>query len=142
MKNKELFSIAFKLLSRKNYSEEEIKEKLKEKADEEKVEEVIGKLKKLKYINDRELAEKIVEGCFRRNKGFHYIINQLFRRKIPCDIIKEVEENFDYEREFKIGERVFLKNRDKNFSIVLLNLKGKGFSYKTIKRIGEKYGKC
>ena len=141
MKNKELFSFALKLLSRKSYSEGEIREKLKEKAGEEEIETVIKKLKELKYINDGELAEKIVEDCFKRNKGFHYIINQLFRRKIPQEIIKKIEENFDYEREFKIGEEVFLRNRNKNFSTILLNLKSKGFSYKTINRIGEKYGK-
>ncbi|MCD6408379.1 RecX family transcriptional regulator, partial [bacterium] len=131
MKNKELFSIALKLLSRKSYSEGEIREKLKEKAGEEEIETIIKKLKELKYINDGELAQKIVEDCFKRNKGFHYIINQLFRRKIPQEIIKKIEENFDYEREFKIGEEVFLKNRNKNFSTILLNLKSKGFSYKT-----------
>ena len=114
---------------------------MKEKAGEEEIETVIKKLKELKYMNDGELAEKIVEDCFKRNKGFHYIINQLFRRKIPQEIIKKIEENFDYEREFKIGEEVFLRNRNKNFSTILLNLKSKGFSYKTINRIGEKYGK-
>jgi len=141
VKNKELFSFALKLLSRRSYSEGEIREKLKEKAGEEEIETVIKKLKELKYMNDGELAEKIVEDCFKRNKGFHYIINQLFRRKIPQEIIKKIEENFDYEREFKIGEEVFLRNRNKNFSTILLNLKSKGFSYKTINRIGEKYGK-
>jgi len=73
------------LLSKKNYSEKELKEKLNQ-FDKIVVDEIIKRLKEDGLVDDKNLAKKIVEKFLERKKGLNYIIRELKRRKIPEEI--------------------------------------------------------
>ena len=142
MKSKSAVSYAIKLLSRKDYSEEELKVKLLKYHEKEEVENLLIKFKQKRLIDDRKLAENVVGNCFRRGKGIFYIESVLRRRKLPETIISSIKSMFDFQREYKIAEKYFLRNTGKKkFSSLIFNLKGKGFSFRTLKELREKYGK-
>ena len=140
--NTRILSFAFRFLSRRDFSKRELEEKLKEKYGKREVEEVIRYLEKKGLIDDKRLAKKIMDKYMEKGKGYYYITGELKRRKIDEKVIDEVMDNFDFEREFRNGERYFLQNRGKkDISSIFLALKSRGYSEKTIERIGEKYGK-
>lgn len=140
MKNKKLYSRALKLLGRKSYSEAELREKLRDGAEEEEVEEVIEECKRHHYLDDRALAEYLVDRYLKKTKGFWYIISALEKRKIGEDIIQEIKDNFDFEVEYRKAEEFVNKNkREKDISSLIFSLKSKGFSYPVVNRIVRKY---
>ncbi|MCM8762196.1 MAG: RecX family transcriptional regulator [Candidatus Omnitrophica bacterium] len=140
MKNKKLYNRALKLLSRKGYSEAELREKISVDAKEDEVEEVIEECKKQRYLDDRTLAEYLVERNLKRTKGFWYIISTLEKRKIKEEVIEDVKNNFNFEDEYKKAEEFVRKNkRKKGISSILFSLKSKGFSYPVMNRIAGKY---
>jgi len=142
VKNKTVVSYAIKLLSSKDYSEEELKEKLLKYHGKEKVENLLIKFKQKKLLNDRELAGNIVRNYFRRGKGIFYIESVLRRRKLSETIISSIKSAFDFQREYKIAEKYFLKHTGKKrFSSLIFSLKSKGFSFQTLGKLREKYGK-
>ena len=138
--SKKAYIRALRLLSKKSYSEKELKEKLSQ-FDKIAVDGIIQRLKEDGFVDDKKLAEKIVEKSLERKKGLYYIIRALIRKKIPEEIIKQIKENFDFEREYKIAEELAEKRKDKSVSSLFLFLKGKGFSPNTLNKIREKYGK-
>ncbi len=138
-KSKKAYIRALQLLSKKSYSENELKEKLSQ-YDKNVIDEIIKRLKKDGLIDDKKLAEKIVEKFFERKKGLYYIIRELKRKKIPEEIIKEIKENFDFQREYKIAKELVERRKDKSRSSLFLFLKGKGFSSSTFNKLREKYG--
>lgn len=138
--SKKAYIKALRLLSKKNYSEKELKEKLSQ-FNKIVVDEIIKRLKEDGLIDDKNLAEKIVEKFLERKKGLYYIMRELKRRKIPEEIINQIKENFDFQREYKIAEELAEKRKEKKGSVLFLFLKGKGFSSDTLNKIKEKYGK-
>lgn len=140
MKNKKLYQRAVKLLARKVYSEAELRERIRDDAKEDEIEEVINKCKRYHYLDDRALADYLVEKYLERTKGFWYIISVLEKRKISEDIIEEIKENFNFEVEYKKAEEFVKKSRrKKGISSVIFSLKSKGFSYPVINRIIREY---
>ncbi len=124
------------MLYRRSYSVGELREKLVDIASPEEIDEILEECKRRKYVNDRVLAAFLSEKYLKKSKGFFYILAILEKRKIPDDIIKEVRENFDFNREFKIARDFFLKNRKrKKISYLIFSLKSRGFSYPTINRL-------
>ena len=138
-KSKKAYIRALRLLSKKSYSENELKEKLSQ-YDKNVIDEIIKRLKKDGLIDDKKLAEKIVEKFFERKKGLYYIIRKLKRKKIPEEIINQIKENFDFQREYKIAKELVERRKDKSRSSLFLFLKGKGFSSSTFNKLREKYG--
>lgn len=138
-KSKKAYIRALRLLSKKSYSENELKEKLSQ-YDKNVIDEIIKRLKKDGLIDDKKLAEKIVEKFFERKKGLYYIIRELKRKKIPEEIITQVKENFDFQREYKIAKELVERRKNKKKSSLFLFLKGKGFSSSTFNKLREKYG--
>ncbi|MCM8830407.1 MAG: RecX family transcriptional regulator [Candidatus Omnitrophica bacterium] len=140
MENKKLYNKALKLLSRKSYSEAELREKISGEVEEEDIEEVIEECKKQHYLDDRALAEYLVDRNLKRTKGFWYIISALEKRKIKEEVIEDIKNNFNFEAEYKKAEEFVRKNRrKKDISSILFSLKSKGFSYPVINRIARKY---
>ena len=137
--SKKAYIRALRLLSKKSYSENELKEKLSQ-YDKNVIDEIIKRLKKDGLIDDKKLAEKIVEKFFERKKGLYYIIRELKRKKIPEEIINQIKENFDFQREYKIAKELVERRKDKSRSSLFLFLKGKGFSSSTFNKLREKYG--
>ncbi|MCM8760135.1 MAG: recombination regulator RecX [Candidatus Omnitrophica bacterium] len=137
---KKLYSRALKLLSRKGYSEAELREKIGDEAEQEDVEEVIERCKKHHYLDDKLLADYLVDRYLKKGKGFWYIISTLEKRKIKEEVIEDVKNNFNFETEYKKAEEFVQRNRKKKgISSLIFSLKSKGFSYPVINRIARKY---
>ncbi|MCM8766488.1 MAG: RecX family transcriptional regulator [Candidatus Omnitrophica bacterium] len=130
MKNKEIFEKVLKLISKKDYSEKEIIDKFPQITPT-----VLEKLKKERLIDDFSLCQKIVDKLKNKGKGYYYIVRELERRKIKEEIIEDFKKKYDFEEEFERCKEILkkLKSRDKN--TILLNLKSKGYSEKTIERL-------
>jgi len=138
--SKKAYIRALKLLSKKSYSEKELKEKLNQ-YDKNVVDRIIKRLKKDGLVNDRNLSEKIVEKSLERKKGLYYIISILRRKGIQEEIINQVKENFDFEREYIIAKSLVEKRKNKKGSSLFLFLKGKGISSNTLSKLREEYEK-
>jgi len=140
VKNKKLYQKALKLLSKKGYSEAELREKIGGDAEEEEIDEVIEECKKQHYLDDRALAEYLVDRNLKRTKGFWYIISALEKRKIKEDIIEEIKDNFDFDVEYRKAEEFVRKNRKKKgISSIIFSLKSRGFSYPVVNRVAREY---
>lgn len=140
MKNKKLYSRALKLLGRKSYSEAELREKLSPDGEEKEIDEVIEECKRCHYLDDRELAEQILDKYLKKTKGFWYIISALEKRKIREEIIEEIKKNFRFDIEYRKAEEFVSKNRKKKgISSILFSLRSKGFSYPVLNKIAKKY---
>lgn len=142
MENKKVYSRVLRILSRRSYSEEELREKLSDSASEEEISGILEECKRRKYLNDRALAEFLTEKYLKKGKGYFYISSILEKRKIPGGIIERIKEDFDFDREFGIAKDFFLKNRKKKkITSILFSLKSRGFSFPTINRLMNTYGK-
>ncbi|RMG58648.1 MAG: regulatory protein RecX [Deltaproteobacteria bacterium] len=124
-------SRALSILSRRDYSEAEVREKLLSRGyPEEEVASTISRLKELGYIDDRRLAlfsaryrlENLGQG---RRKVWEY----LTRRRIPREIIEEVLDEAC--REVDVVERgvALLERRHARRPFDILEEKGKIFRY-------------
>jgi len=137
---KKVLSKTLNLLSKKNYSEHELREKLN-LYDNQIVEKVITKLKESNLIDDKKYAENIVEKSLKKGKGLYYIINILRKKGIDENIINQIKENFDFGQEYKVVQSLINKiKRKKGYKSLFLFLKSRGFSTETINKLMEKYG--
>ncbi|MFI3116057.1 MAG: regulatory protein RecX [Clostridia bacterium] len=105
---------SFRILSKKAYSRHEIEQKLiKFEYDEDVVQNVLIKLDEMKLIDDEDYAELLIEGYARRGYGRLRIKEELYKRGVPSDILKE--KMLEYEVDFDIIIKYFerkLANRD------------------------------
>jgi SOS response regulatory protein OraA/RecX len=141
VKNKKAYSSALKMLSRRGYSEAELREKLSGFASEAETNEIVEECKRFKYLNDKLLADFLVEKYLKKSKGYYYIFSVLEKRKISCDLIAQMKEDFDLEREYSAAKNFFLETlkKKKKKSSIIFSLKSRGFSLPTINRIMHKY---
>ncbi len=124
------------MLSRRGYSEEELRERLRDFASEEEINEILRECKRKNYLNDKTLAELLADKYLKKGKGYFYIASILRKRGIPGDIIESFKENFDFENEFKTARKYFLENRKKKkLSTLVFSLKNSGFSFCTVHRL-------
>jgi regulatory protein len=91
------FDHAVKLLARRPYSTAEIRRNLESKqVPPAIIDEVLAKLARLDYVNDRAFAEFWVENRERfRPRGPHALRYELRQKGIPDDVIEEVLSEFD-----------------------------------------------
>ncbi len=130
MKNKEIFEKVLKLISKKDYSEKEIIDKFPQITPT-----LLEKLKKERLIDDFSLCQKIVDKLKNKGKGYYYIVRELERRKIKEEIIEDFKKKYDFEEEFERCKEILKKLKSKDKNTILLNLKSKGYSEKTIERL-------
>lgn len=139
MKNKKVYLTTLKLISRKDYSEEELKDKLISVytcLSDIELNQIIEELKKKKYLDDFKLASFILEKFLKKKKGYHYIISILKYRQINKEVINSISENFDYFREFEVAKKFFTeKSKTKNSFQILRILGRRGFSTATLEKI-------
>lgn len=138
---------ALNILSKSSQSERKIKEKLVEDFEEDVIERVIEFLKKYNFINDDELASKIVNTNVNLNKyGKNKIKQNLYNKGIEKSAIDEAISNIDQDAEFEnalyLAEKRYarVKNEDpkKAYSKIANHLAYKGFNYDIIKRVLNK----
>lgn len=138
---------ALNILSKSSQSEKKMREKLVEDFEEDVIERVIEFLKKYNFINDDELASKIVNTNVNLNKyGKNKIKQNLYNKGIEKSAIDEAISNIDQDAEFEnalyLAEKRYarLKNEDpkKAYSKIANHLAYKGFNYDIIKRVLNK----
>lgn len=138
---------ALNILSKASQSEKKIREKLNEDFEEDTVDDVIDFLKKYNFINDGELASKIVNTNVNLNKyGKNKIKQNLYNKGIEKSAIDEAISEIDYNAEFEnalyLAQKRYdrVKNEDpKKASAKIANhLAYKGFNYDIIKSVLNK----
>ena len=138
---------ALNILSKSSQSERKIREKLVEDFEEDVINRVIEFLKKYNFINDDELASKIVNTNVNLNKyGKNKIKQNLYNKGIEKSAIDEAISNIDQDAEYEnalyLAEKRYarVKNEDpkKAYSKIANHLAYKGFNYDIIKRVLNK----
>ena len=128
-------SYALKLLSKRDYFEEELKQRLLKKGfDKEKIAEVLAYLKQQNLLNDEKLKERLKEKSI--NKGESSLkINQKIYQKTGEFI--EISEDEELESAINLLKRSFKK--EKTFENVVKFLKNRGFRYSVISKVTNKF---
>ena len=138
---------ALNILSKASQSEKKIREKLNEDFEEDIVDDVIDFLKKYNFINDGELASKIVNTNVNLNKyGKNKIKQNLYNKGIEKSAIDEAISEIDYNAEFEnalyLAQKRYdrVKNEDpkKAYAKIANHLAYKGFNYDIIKSVLNK----
>lgn len=138
---------ALNILSKASQSEKKIREKLNEDFEEDTVDDVIDFLKKYNFINDGELASKIVNTNVNLNKyGKNKIKQNLYNKGIEKSAIDEAISEIDYDSEFEnalyLAQKRYdrVKNEDpkKAYAKIANHLAYKGFNYDIIKSVLNK----
>ena len=138
---------ALNILSKASQSEKKIREKLNEDFEEDTVDHVIDFLKKYNFINDGELASKIVNTNVNLNKyGKNKIKQNLYNKGIEKSAIDEAISEIDYDAEFEnalyLAQKRYdrVKNEDpkKAYAKIANHLAYKGFNYDIIKSVLNK----
>lgn len=128
-------SYALKLLSIRDYFEEELRQKLSRKGfDKEKVEEVLAYLKQQNLLNDEKLKERLKEKSITRGKSSIKIKQKIYRKTGETIEISEDEE---LESALNLLKRSFKK--EKTFENVVKFLKNRGFRYSVISKATNKF---
>jgi len=128
-------SYALRLLSKRDYFEKELKEKLLTKGFSEKdVEDVITYLKEQKLIDDNKLLERYKELSIKKGKSSAYLKAKLYRKGIT-----EVELTFDEELKAALHLLENKYRKEKNYQDVVKFLKNRGFSYSVIHEAVNKF---
>ena len=135
---------ALNILSKASQSEKKIREKLNEDFEEDTIDDVIDFLKKYNFINDGELASKIVNTNVNLNKyGKNKIKQNLYNKGIEKSAIDEAISEIDYDAEFEnalyLAQKRYdrVKNEDpkKAYAKIANHLAYKGFNYDIIKSV-------
>ena len=93
---------ALTILSKASQSEKKIREKLSHDFEEDVIDDVVDFLKKYNFINDNELATKIVNTNVNLNKfGKNKIKQNLYNKGIEKSAIEEAINEIDYDAEFE-----------------------------------------
>ena len=138
---------ALNILSKASQSEKVLRDKLSSDFEEDTIDEIMDFLKKYNFINDDELAYKIVNTNININKyGKNKIKQNLYNKGIEKSTIYEALSNIDQEKEFnnalylakKRYDRVKNEDPKKAYSKVCNHLAYKGFNYDIIKTVLNK----
>ncbi len=125
----------FKLLSRRDYSEKEIREKLLKKGfSEEIVERVVEYIKEEGYINDRELGERLKELAIERGKSKLYLKKKLYQKGISS-----IEISYEEELEAAVNLLKKKYKKEKDYRKVLKFLINRGFSYSVASEAAKEF---
>ena len=138
---------ALNILSKASQSEKKMREKLKDDFEEDTIDDIVYFLKKYNFINDNELASKIVTTNVNLNKyGKNKIKQNLYNKGLEKSSIDEAISEIDQDVEFenalylaeKRYERVKKEDPKKAYAKVANHLAYKGFSYDIIKSVLNK----
>lgn len=137
---KKILVYAGELLSRSSHSTQKLREKLLKKGyPEEEVTAAIEKLTHANYLDDEKLAQRTLTVLLAEKKqSLRYIIEKLYRNKIPKDIIMKALENQENieEREIETALKMLQKKYQDQLDIKKSKayLYQKGFTITTIEK--------
>lgn len=135
---------ALSILSKASQSEKQIRQKLSSDYEEDTIEKVIEFLQKYKFVDDEDLASRIVNTNVNLNKyGKNKIKQNLYNKGIDKNIIESAIDEIDIDKEFEnalyLGKKRYdrLKNEDprKAYQKIGNHLAYKGFNYDIIKKV-------
>ncbi|MDY5212158.1 recombination regulator RecX [Intestinibacter sp.] len=138
---------ALSILSKASQSEKQIRQKLSSDYEEDTIEKVIEFLQKYKFVDDEDLASRIVNTNVNLNKyGKNKIKQNLYNKGIDKNIIESAIDEIDIDKEFEnalyLGKKRYdrLKNEDprKAYQKIGNHLAYKGFNYDIIKKVLNK----
>ena len=138
---------ALNILSKSSQSEKQIRQKLSKDFEEHTIDRVLEFLQKYKFIDDEDLASRIVNTNVNLNKyGKNKIKQNLYNKGIDKTIIEYAIDEIDTDKEFEnalyLGKKRFerLKNEDskKAYQKIGNHLAYKGFNYDIIKKVLNK----
>ena len=135
---------ALNILSKSSQSEKQIQQKLSKDFEEHTIDRVIEFLQKYKFVDDEDLANRIVNTNVNLNKyGKNKIKQNLYNKGIDKIIIEQAMDEIDSDKEFEnalyLGKKRYdrLKNEDprKAYQKIGNHLAYKGFNYDIIKKV-------
>ncbi|MDY2738065.1 recombination regulator RecX [Intestinibacter sp.] len=135
---------ALNILSKASQSEKQIRQKLSKDFEEHTIDRVIEFLQKYKFVDDEDLAIRIVNTNVNLNKyGKNKIKQNLYNKGIDKIIIEQAMDEIDSDKEFEnalyLGKKRYdrLKNEDprKAYQKIGNHLAYKGFNYDIIKKV-------
>lgn len=138
---------ALNILSKSSQSEKQIQQKLSKDFEEHTIDRVIEFLQKYKFVDDEDLANRIVNTNVNLNKyGKNKIKQNLYNKGIDKSIIEQAMNEIDSDKEFEnalyLGKKRYdrLKNEDprKAYQKIGNHLAYKGFNYDIIKKVLNK----
>ncbi|MDR2105734.1 MAG: recombination regulator RecX [Deferribacteraceae bacterium] len=80
------FAYALKLLSRRDYFETELRERLQNNFSPEQIEQTAAELKRLNYIDDERLLDNFIRWQLKKGHGERYIRLALNRKGVDCSM--------------------------------------------------------
>jgi len=123
------------LLSKRDYFEKELKEKLYKKGySKEEIDNVIKELKKEGYINDEKLLDRYKELSIQKGYSSLKLKRKLYQK---TEIIQNLSEEEELLSALNLLEKSFKK--EKNFINIVKFLKNRGFSWNTIQKAVKKF---
>ncbi len=138
---------ALNILSKASQSEKKMREKLKDDFEEDTIDDIVDFLKKYNFINDNELASKIVTtnvnlNKYGKNKIKQNLYNKGLERSSIDEAISEIDQDVEFENALYLAEKRYerVKKEDpkKAYAKVANHLAYKGFSYDIIKSVLNK----
>ena len=135
---------ALNILSKASQSEKQIRQKLSKDFEEHTIDRVIEFLQKYKFVDDEDLATRIINTNVNLNKyGKNKIKQNLYNNGIDKIIIEQARDEIDSDKEFEnalyLGKKRYdrLKNEDprKAYQKIGNHLAYKGFNYDIIKKV-------
>ena len=113
--NSKIREYCLNILSKKDYTEYELKKKLKKKFENEDFAEIVSYLKSFGYINDEKFLNNFILNKFRAGYGQYYIQHKLFEKGIrvtPEKIVEIISEEYDIEEKIKevLKKKGIMKN--------------------------------
>ncbi|MCX7759755.1 MAG: RecX family transcriptional regulator [Hydrogenothermaceae bacterium] len=128
-------SYTYYLLSKKDYFEEELKEKLLKKGfNLNDIQEIINKLKEDGILNDEKLLERYKEKSIQKGESYLKLKKKLYSKGVE-------NLNISFEEELQSALNLLKRSfkKEKNFDNVVKFLKNRGFRYSVIMEAAEKF---
>lgn len=123
------FDFACRLLARRDYFTEELRQKMIAKgATPEEAEETIEKLNKFKYLNDDKVLKKFVAEISAKGKGINYLKQKLYEK--GCSALlssRNLSEFYPFEEECAAARKTLAKLKCEEEKLVA-KLAARGFS--------------
>ena len=138
---------ALSILSKASQSEKQIRQKLAKDYEEDTIDRVIEFLQKYKFVDDEDLASRIVNTNVNLNKyGKNKIKQNLYNKGIDSEdishAISNIDSNVEFENAMYLAKKRYerIKNEDKRkiYQKLSQHLAYKGFGYDTIKSVLNK----
>lgn len=140
---------AYNYLARRLHSQKELRLKLlKGRFDKELIDEVIGEMNSLKYLDDEEFAREFINEKKKKSWGSNKIKGGLISKGISREIIsnvleEEIDEEVQYQKAFEFAKKKLKSLSHKNIDKVKLKQKinasliSKGFSFDIVRKVFE-----